>query len=445
MAKLLNHVGVVTATTGTGTITLGSAIAAGVAINNTGYQTVASAGGVDGDVVSYLILDANGAWEYGVGTYTASGTTLARTLGQSSTGSLLNLSGSAQVFVTLRKEDVREVLLGNRTYFVRTAPVSCTVSNGANALVTATAHGLSLDDPVVFGGTAVPTGTTAGTVYFVIASGLDADHFRFSTSVGGAAVTTSSTGTSVTFQTGNDANTGLAQTRAAALLNPQAAMTLIQALDVVTYTVTIQLSDSTYLTGFNLKPWIGTPGAVILTGQNNTGVIYNPASGTTISCGVTFGGTFTIDKMKLQSNGGGNTLYVSAPGKVLVGANIDFGAAAGTGYQIRAEGYGVYVGLNAGYTISGGGYKHIRAYQAFVQVEGGTVTLTGTPAYVGCFVEAASGATVRITCTYSGGATGSRYDINKNATLEGGNGSGLTYLPGNSAGSCTSGGQYTAN
>lgn len=120
MAKAFNRAGVSTATTGTGTVTLGAAIAVGAAINSCSFQTFGTAGAINLDVVSYLILDANGAWEYGTGTYTASGTTLSRTLGQSSTGSLLSLSGSAQVFITLRAEDLQELLAANRTYYVRT-------------------------------------------------------------------------------------------------------------------------------------------------------------------------------------------------------------------------------------------------------------------------------------------------------------------------------------
>jgi hypothetical protein len=106
MPKLYNRVGVATTTTGTGTVTLGSAIASGTAINSCGFQTFAGGGAGNGETVSYLILDSNGAWEYGTGTYTSSGTTLSRTLGASSTGSLLNLSGSAQVFITARREDI---------------------------------------------------------------------------------------------------------------------------------------------------------------------------------------------------------------------------------------------------------------------------------------------------------------------------------------------------
>jgi len=98
MVTLVNRAKMDTATTGTGTITLGSAVA--------GYQTFAAAGVTDGDVVRYVIEDGT-AWEVGYGTYTASGTTLSRTVMESSNSdAAINLSGAATVFVGAAAEDV---------------------------------------------------------------------------------------------------------------------------------------------------------------------------------------------------------------------------------------------------------------------------------------------------------------------------------------------------
>lgn len=96
-AKLYNLARMTTATTGTGTITLGSAA--------TGFISFSDAGVSDGESITYAIEDGNSR-EIGRGTYTASGTTLTRSvLKSTNAGSAINLSGSAQVFITDAAED----------------------------------------------------------------------------------------------------------------------------------------------------------------------------------------------------------------------------------------------------------------------------------------------------------------------------------------------------
>lgn len=92
---LLDLVREYTATTGTGTVTLAGAVGS--------FRTFASAGAVNGSSYYYAIVDTGvtpNARETGYGVYSSSAHTLTRNLLNSTTGALLNLSGSAEIFIT---------------------------------------------------------------------------------------------------------------------------------------------------------------------------------------------------------------------------------------------------------------------------------------------------------------------------------------------------------
>lgn len=87
------------ATAGTGTLTLGAAVA--------GCLTFALAGVPNGAVVGYAIHDGSNT-EVGRGTYTSSGTKLSRdtVLASTNSGNKINCSGSEQVSVVMTNKDM---------------------------------------------------------------------------------------------------------------------------------------------------------------------------------------------------------------------------------------------------------------------------------------------------------------------------------------------------
>jgi len=124
---LADRVKETTTTAGTGTVTLLGA--------STGYQSFAAIG--NGNTTYYTIAgQTTSEWEVGIGTYTLSGTTLARTtvLASSNSGSLVTFSaGTKDVFVTYPAE---RAIVGGEGYTENdaTIDVSSTINTGRNAL-----------------------------------------------------------------------------------------------------------------------------------------------------------------------------------------------------------------------------------------------------------------------------------------------------------------------
>src|SRR4030095_7500137 len=98
MAKLYNLARMTTASTGTGNVTLGSAVP--------GFLTFAQAGVASGEVISSLLEEGTNR-ESGRTFYLSSGPTISRDIVLRSTNSnaKISLSGNAQVFIAAAAED----------------------------------------------------------------------------------------------------------------------------------------------------------------------------------------------------------------------------------------------------------------------------------------------------------------------------------------------------
>ena len=126
---LANRVKETTTTTGTGTVTLLGA--------STGFQSFSAIGNTN--TTYYTIAgQSNSEWEVGIGTYTSSGTTLARTtvISSSNAGALVNFSaGTKDVFVTYPAEFTANAIgCGSGAVLLNadTATVSGSISTGQN-------------------------------------------------------------------------------------------------------------------------------------------------------------------------------------------------------------------------------------------------------------------------------------------------------------------------
>ena len=126
---LADRVKETTTTTGTGTVTLLGA--------SLGFQSFSAIG--NANTTYYTIAgQSTSEWEVGIGTYTSSGTTLARTtvISSSNAGALVNFSaGTKDVFVTYPAEFTANAIgggIGAVLLNASTATVSGSISTGQN-------------------------------------------------------------------------------------------------------------------------------------------------------------------------------------------------------------------------------------------------------------------------------------------------------------------------
>jgi hypothetical protein len=241
---------------------------------------------------------------------------------------------------------------------------------------------------------------------------------------------------------GNDANSGLYNTTAGAFRTIQKAVDAACALDLSIYSLVISVADGTYAEGIDLRKYVGA-GPITIQGNLTT-----PAnvivSATADDCFAAFGvGAWALAGMKLQTATSG--YGVNAQNATAITLNkVDFGAVA-AGYAHIGSSVGASVNVIGNYTISGGGWAHLYAYNGgyITSNSGLTITTSGTPAFVQAFAFASTQSLILFGGqTFAGtGATGTRYSsyINSSIYVAGG---GANYFPGSVAGSATIGGQY---
>jgi hypothetical protein len=143
-----------TTTTGTGTITLAGAV--------TGFQSFSVIGNAN---TTYYTIAAGSQWEVGIGTYTASGTTLSRdtVLESSNAGSLVDFSaGTKSVFVTYPAEKSLYLDASNNAIGLGTVATTTTLTNATGLPLTT---GVTGTLGATNGGTAQSTYATGDIIY----------------------------------------------------------------------------------------------------------------------------------------------------------------------------------------------------------------------------------------------------------------------------------------
>jgi hypothetical protein len=232
---------------------------------------------------------------------------------------------------------------------------------------------------------------------------------------------------------GSDSNNGLANTSGGAFLTIQKAVDVVAGLDLGIYDVTIQIANGTYTGVIVLKTLVGA-GSVTVRGDPTTpsNVVVN-VTGSAFT-GSNIVGNWIITGVKMTTTS--VAIFADGPTVTISALALDFGAS--TSAHMYATG-GAKIKTTGVYTISGAAAFHALASFGNIEIGAYTVTVTGTPAFGSSFFYTEAAGNIRaISVTWSGSATGKRYDITQNGLAV----TGGATLPGNVAGTTSTQGQY---
>lgn len=346
MARLYNLARMNTATTGTGTITLSTAVS--------GYLSFSSAGIANGETISYAIQDGSNS-EIGYGVYTVSGTTLTRNVVNSTnSNTAISLSGNAQVFITPSAREIgkwtNRRVAQTGTSSLAEADCGATIALGGSAFYTYTVGAASNFDSdflvkiINEDVTAAKTLAITGISNFLLWPGQSIDLFsqngawKISPYVQRWIPNSSFGAVNVDTGVGNDANDGLAIGSGRALATVQAAINLInQYFDgggnnsftvKVVGTVAEQVTAPT--------PPVGALQIVIkgntLPGQQNAWTLTSNQTAVQARDGV----IFTVQGFKFSASGTGCVFLNPSQGGTIDYSSCEFGGNS-SGFDIRID------------------------------------------------------------------------------------------------------------
>ena len=244
---------------------------------------------------------------------------------------------------------------------------------------------------------------------------------------------------------GNNSNDGLSNTAGGAFLTIQRALDIIVFyLDLRGYNITIQVGDGTYTTRVYLaKAWQGAgtitiqgnsidPGLSVISVTNASAFQFDNVTENII-----------IKDLEIRTTTAGHSIYSTYGSKVSYN-NVHFGDSAG--FHLFAA-YGGNIICSGNYHITGDSVVHWCGYSGGqIYCAGRTITFSGSIVCSSYFAYSTRMGLMNVelnTFVLSGSSTvtGVRYQVDANALIYTQTG-GANYLPGNSAGGTSTGGQY---
>lgn len=242
--------------------------------------------------------------------------------------------------------------------------------------------------------------------------------------------------------TGDNTNDGL--TTGTAFATTQRAWDVVFTnYDLNGFQVSVSIADFAYTSGV-------TANGRLVGSKTPNSMRFFSASGNAAACTFTAanntfnasdGSEYSIQDIKISSTGA-NGINVSGFGRIDIISGVIFGACSSSHIAVQSLGR---VNVNGDYTISGNAVSHYNeATNGVITVtppSATVITVSGTPAFTQFALVQMGAQLLFSNTTFSGSATGQRYLATLGGVINT-NGGGANFLPGNSAGSVTPGGQY---